>query len=220
MGRSSEAWADQGSIGAGRQGVNSGAPGGAASVAPKRPRGLLSVAAVKARCEVDGATHCWLWQGARCSNGMPQIWSLDYARAEKRAQAGPVAVWQMAHDRALPVGKMVFRGCGRKLCLNPVHLRLAGSRAELMGHVARAGHLKGRGVEQHRAALVKAREAAGIVSTPAALVRQIVAAPRTVTNVALAARLGVSIWTVSNIRLGKTRAGAAATPGAHDAAGG
>lgn len=211
MDRSSEAWADQDRMGAAAPGVNQGAPRAA-----KPRRGIATLQALRERCTQDARTHCWLWQGACSGGGMPHIWSFDYARMDKRALPGPVVAWQLAHDRAVPAGKMVFRGCGRKLCLNPVHLRLAGSRSELMAHVARAGWLKGRGLEQHRAALVKARAAAGIVPTGADVVRQIREAPREVTNLALAARLGISHWTVSNIRRGRTRG---AVAGGCDAAG-
>jgi len=54
-------------------------------------RGLLTVEAVKARCTVDPATHCWLWQGATAADGVPRLHTLDYARVEKRSRSGRCA---------------------------------------------------------------------------------------------------------------------------------
>lgn len=172
-----------------------------------RPRrGIATLADVRARCTVDAATHCWIWQGACNSKGKPYIWSLDYARMDKRVMAAQVAVWQIAHGEPVPQGRLVFRGCGNARCVNPVHLRVARSQAEMWQHIVRAGHLRGRGVEAHRAALVKARRAAGIVPIREQVVRAILAEPVHRSNIEVAAQYGVSHSTVARLRRGETRA--------------
>lgn len=172
-------------------------------------RGITTVQALKARCIVDPASHCWVWQGALSTDGTPRIHTLDYARQEKRTMSGPLAAWHIAHGEAPPIWALVFRGCQNRRCLNPAHLRLARDKAEIGQHIRRAGTRVGTSLESRRENARKGRLAQGIVTTPDHVVRQIRSAPKEVTNVALAARLGMNHQSVSRIRRHETHRGAA-----------
>ena len=168
-------------------------------------RGMLTVEQLKARCIVDHATHCWNWQGAM-SRGQPRIWTLDYARVEKRGMSGPLAAWHIAHQEPPRPGWLVYRGCQNTQCLNPAHLRQAPDKAAIGQHIRLAGTRRGTAVESRRENIAKAHAKNGITPTPDAIVLAIRAAGEAPTNYELAARFGVRHSVVSRIRLGKTRA--------------
>lgn len=155
---------------------------------------------LRARCRIDEATRCWIWLGAvSCDCGLPRIHGIDYARKTKRVMSGPTAAWNIAHEAAPPPGHKVYRTCGNKLCLNPVHLRLARTQADLMRLVAQSNRLKGTHVEQRRAAARKGHAAQGIRTTPPDVVAQILRADGN--NCQVARRLGVHHSVVSRVRL-------------------
>lgn len=167
-----------------------------------RPHGLITtVAELRERCDVDPVTHCWHWRGAT-SNGSPRIWAFDHRLGDKRTMTGALAVWNIAFGRAPRT--MAFRGCVSRTCLNPAHLREAGTKAEIGQHIRRTGALKGLHLEVRRANVARAHEACGIVPTPAAIVLAIRAAPAKVTAVALAAQYGMAHQTVGRIRRGES----------------
>jgi hypothetical protein len=173
----------------------------------RKARGMGSVQALKSRCIIDPVTHCWQWQGA-FSAGEPRLWAFDHALGDKRVMTGPAAAWNIAHDAPVPRGKMVFRGCMNRVCLNPAHLRLARSLAEVGEHQRRAGTRKGRPrTPAQAAANQRMRDARGLPQTPPEIVRAIRAAPAGITNVALAAQHGVAHQTVSRIRRGESHRG-------------
>lgn len=177
---------------------------GRVQIAPDLKRGITTVEALKARCVVDPATHCWVWQGALSTDGTPRLHTLDYARLEKRTMSGPLAAWHIAHGEAPPAWAIVFRGCLHRRCLNPAHLRLARDKADIGEHIRRTGKRKGTHLEARRASVRKAQAAAGVVLTPTPIVVAIKTAPKEVTNVALAERFGMNHQTVSRIRRGET----------------
>ena len=166
-------------------------------------RGVLTIADVRARCKVD-LGGCWHWLGAKAVDGTPRIWTLDYARCEKRAMSGPKAIWNIAHGCAPTPGFLAFRRCMTTDCVNPVHIALARSKAEMGAHAARFGKRKGTNLEQRRASIEKAWAANGTILTPPELVRMIRAAPKEVKNTELAERLHMKHNTISKIRLGKS----------------
>ena len=166
------------------------------------PRGVLTVEALKARCKVDPATHCWEWLGASTRN-QPRIWTLDYARGEKRVMSGPLASWHIAHGSAPRAGCIVFRGCCNPVCLNPAHLREARTMADVGEHIRRNGARKGTSLVARRANILAAHAKTGTVFTPLAVVQAILAAPRSVTGCELARTHGVSESVVSRYRTGK-----------------
>lgn len=171
-------------------------------------RGVSTIADLRARSRVDPVTHCWHWLGAVANGGEPRIHTLDYARVEKRIMSGPLAAWNIAHGEAPPPwARFVFRACGTRDCVNPVHLRLARDRAEIGEHQRRAGSRKGTSIEARRANIALALAARGITPTAPDVVRAIRAEGADTTTSALAERLGLSVQTVSRIRRGDTRAG-------------
>jgi hypothetical protein len=163
---------------------------------------ICTITDLKARCIVDQATHCWNWQGAMVSPGMPGIYAFDHATGDKHTMTGTKAAWNIAHGRAPLKGWLVARCCGGRLCLNPAHLREFRNRAELGQHIRRSGRLIGNSTEQRRASIRLAYAAQGMVETPAAIVLAIRAAPAGVTSTALAAVHGLGLSTICRIRRG------------------
>lgn len=167
-------------------------------------RGITTVEALKARCTVDPATHCWLWQGS-ISGGQPKFHTFCHERECKRTMTGPRGAWNIAHGEAPPSWAMVFRACQRQLCVNPAHLRLARDHADIGLHIRLAGTRVGTATEAQRENARKGREKRGIRDTPDAIVRAIREAPASVTGMQLAATHQLSNQTVSKIRRGLTR---------------
>lgn len=157
---------------------------------------------IRAKCVVDAATRCWLWRGAGWKQGRMRIYAKDHRGATKRTMNGPLAVWNIAQCESPPLGYLPYRWCGNAMCANPVHLRLARGRADLMHCIARQGRLKGTHLEQRRAAAARGRIAQGMRDTPEHVVREILAAEGS--NFAVAKRLGVHHSVVSRARLRQT----------------
>lgn len=174
-----------------------------ARLKPSISRGVTTVDDLRERSIVDGATHCWLWQGG-CSNGKAAMWTFDHDRGEKRVMPGPRAVWNIAHGAAPLRGCMVFARCGNPMCVNPAHMREARSRAEYGAFVRRAGWLCGKALAQKADALVKARAARGIVDTPKDIVQRILEIPLDVPGTEVARRLGVKVGRVYDVRSMRT----------------
>lgn len=169
----------------------------------KSPRGVFTLAALRARCVVNPATHCWLWQGAKSLQGHPRIHAIDYDRMTKRTQSGPRAAWQIAHDKAVPAGMEVYRACGYGTCLNPVHLRLSIGKATMFAHYVAGKFLRGRrSYDKTIESARKGWEAQSQNITPDDTVRAIRTALPTVTGVELSKRFAISQQTVSSIRRG------------------
>lgn len=168
-----------------------------------RKVGMTTVADVRARCNVDPVTNCWIWHGGmRKRDGVqqPAMHAFDHERGEKRTMTGPRAVWNIAHGAAPLPGYVVFRACCNRLCLNPVHLREAKTLADVGRHRRLSGVLKGNNTEARRANLRKAQAAAGVVVTPQHIVDAIQQAPKTITGQALARQFELSVSSVSRIR--------------------
>lgn len=158
---------------------------------------VATIDQLRERCVIDAVTRCWNWTGAT-SNRSPRLHSWDYAKGAKRSMPGTRAVWGIAHGEEPP--RYVFRGCHNALCLNPVHLRRASTKAEIGQHIARAGALKGTCLEARRANQRLAMAASGLTPVPEAVARAIRLAPASITGKELALVHGVSAQTVSVIR--------------------
>jgi len=168
-------------------------------------RGIRSIDDLRARCDVDPVTRCWIWRGCADETGYPRIHAYDPARGEKRSMAGARAAWCIAHGEAPLPGYYVFRSCGQSLCLNPVHLRQVRDRKEQGRLIAARGSAKGlRPYEKTIEAARRGWAVQGLVVTPDEIVRAIRAAPREVTGRALAQAHGLSESRVSAIRTGKS----------------
>lgn len=177
-----------------------------------RPRktGLATVADVRARCIVDPVTGCWNWQGGTSLHGDPRLWAFCHRKGDKRCMTGPLAMWNIAHGASPTPGYLVFRRCVNMLCLNPVHLGTAKTKADIGLHIQRAGTRKGTCLEQRRANLAKAQAVTGHTATAPEKVARIRSADKSETCLALAAELGISKSAVSRIRRGDRIAGASA----------
>jgi hypothetical protein len=171
------------------------------------PRGhITTIAELRERCVVDPVTRCWHWQGAQ-SRGQPRIYALDLSIMDKRVMPGTRAAWQIAHGEPIAPGRMIYRVCGCRDCVNPVHLREARSLAEVGANIRGSGRLKGKFTEAKRASLEKAWASAGFKKQPEEVVRAIRQAPAEVTGYALSKLHGVSESVVSRIRRGETYRG-------------
>lgn len=172
-------------------------------------RGLLTVEAVRARCIIDPAMHCWIWQGAKgAKDGNPRIHTFDHERGEKRTMGGAKAMWNIAHQEAPPSwAPLVYRCCGKSLCLNPAHLKTAKDLAEIGLHIRRSGQRVGTATDARRANQLLAMAASGITPTSPDVVRAIRAADKSVTGEMLAAQFSMSRTAVSRIRRGESHKG-------------
>jgi hypothetical protein len=144
---------------------------------------------------------CWLWQGAKATDGTPRIWTLDYERIEKRCMSGPKAVWNIAHGRGTG-DKLTYRTCVNCDCVNPTHHALAADKAEIGAHIAKVGVRKGTALAQRRANIRIAHAANGIQPTPTEIV--LAAREWTGTNMEFARLHGMCHTTVSRIRRGES----------------
>jgi uncharacterized protein with LGFP repeats len=165
---------------------------------------------LRARCNVDPSTRCWVWTGAKSGKNQPRIHAFDHERGEKRTMSGSLAAWNIAFGRAPLPGWLVYRACGNTLCLCPAHLREMPSLAAIEEHQRRAGYRVGTNTAQRMASLAKAREAQGITTTPRDVVLAIRSAGADVTGRALARQFGMLESTVSKIRRGETHRDVAA----------
>lgn len=177
-------------------------------------RGIAKVADLKARSRIDPLdrdpyTPCWHWLGGKTTDGTPRIHCFDHDRGEKRTMTGPRAVWNIAKGTG-PGRQLVYRCCFQMDCVQPEHLRLAASRAEIGAAMRAVGNRKGTHVEARRRNILRAIEAHGVKPTPEEIVLACRAAPRAVSNVELARVHGIAHTTVSRIRRGETRRGVAA----------
>lgn len=163
-------------------------------------RGLLTVASIRARCEVDAVTGCWHWQGAKSCDGVPRIWTFDHERGEKRCMCGPKAVWNIAHGRAPLPGYLVYRECVTTDCLKPSHLRASPSLAAIGANVAASGKRKGTSLEQRLANVRLAWAAAGNPKTPEHVIAAILAADPKRTHLDVGRELGIAQQTVGKYR--------------------
>ena len=108
---------------------------------------ITSIADLRERCDIDPVTRCWNWLGGY--NGynnrslIPRLWVYDYDRHDKASVSGPRAAWMLAHEAAPLPGYVVYRACGNRRCLNPVHLR-DGRKSDVGANARLSGRLKAR----------------------------------------------------------------------------
>lgn len=166
-------------------------------------KGCYTIDDLKANSTRDPSTHCWHWNGAKCGNGTPRMYTLDLRTMEKKMVSGPKAAWMIAFGR-VPYGTP-YRGCLCTDCVNPAHLKEArGGQREIGAYIAARGTRKGRHVVACRESAALGWAAQGIEVTPAEKVFAIRAAPASVTARALAAQLGMKMSTVCRIRRGES----------------
>lgn len=177
-------------------------------------RGVASTSDLRARSRIDPLDRnpydpCWHWLGALSTDGVPRIWTVDLDSGDKTALSGPKAVHYIATGKPLQ-GRLAFRKCGSRDCVNPGHHSTAACRAEIGAFVAAAGWRKGTHVEKRRANVRKAWAAQNTKVTPPEIVLAIRQAPEIVSCRELAALFGLNPKLASAIRRGKTRQGVVA----------
>lgn len=69
---------------------------------------------------VDKTSGCWLWTGAKSTNG--GYGYFIYGRGGQKLRAHRVA-WEMTHG-PIPEGWVVMHLCDNPLCVNPDHLEV------------------------------------------------------------------------------------------------
>jgi hypothetical protein len=74
---------------------------------------------------IEGPDGCVLWTGGSSDQGYPV--TFDHGRVYVHR-----LVWERAHGRRIPRGKVVVRTCGRLACVAVEHLRLASRRTMLL----------------------------------------------------------------------------------------
>lgn len=180
---------------------------------------------VRARCEVEEITGCWVWTGARSSD-IPRIYAPDLYATEQRlnaalaiafqsprprakiiaalvqamdpvmeAQTGRRATWQMAHGKGVKDGLIVYNTCRNEQCVNPSHAR-CGTGAEWGRFTTKTGKHKG----QLARILANRRIALARTTVKPEHVQEILLSPET--GLAIGARLGYSRTIVSKYRAG------------------
>ncbi len=80
---------------------------------------------IKERVQIDPETGCWLWQGAKFTNGYGTI---KVAQKQRRVHR---VMWESVNG-AIPDGLFVCHHCDVKHCCNPAHLFLGTNSDNLM----------------------------------------------------------------------------------------
>lgn len=110
--------------------------------------GVYRLSDIRDRCRIDRETGCWLWSMAVSTGGRPHssltprvLLPKGVLSADHRTVSVPRASWLMS-GRTLEPGHLVWRTCGRELCVNPDHL-MAGTKAEEGAWTRESGRLRG-----------------------------------------------------------------------------
>lgn len=67
--------------------------------------------------KVARGEHCWLWTGARDTNGYGQI-TVNASRTMRAHRA----MWMLHHGKTIPEGMTLDHRCATRRCVNPKHL--------------------------------------------------------------------------------------------------
>jgi len=164
--------------------------------------GLRDIESLRERSKFDPRTLCWHWLGAKSDMGQPRLYAFCHAQGKKRTMACCTAVWNIAHGES-PRG-IPFHTCKSMDCVNPVHVRVADSFADVMQYRSKAGYFKGTAVDQRIQNIKKAHLARGVEPMEDSIVLAIRNEWKNRTGREISIELGVSEQTVSKIRMGKS----------------
>lgn len=107
--------------------------------------GIKSLEDLRQRCRVDEQTKCWVWAGGTSVTKGYEVayanYSPDGESATRKQMPAARAAW-IASGRKAEKGRIVYRCCETKLCINPAHHK-CGSRKEAGDFLAQTNRLKG-----------------------------------------------------------------------------
>lgn len=166
--------------------------------------GIYCLEDLRQRCVIDRDSGCWRWGLSmnRAGNGavVPRVSIPAGVLRESRvaSMAGGKAAWLLSGKR-LRNGRVVWRTCGCRECVNPEHLR-TGTKADEGAWIAKSGALKGT-AKRRIASLGNVAKAQAV---PAAQVLAIAAEMAAgVLQSDISRRHGISLATISKISQGK-----------------
>ena len=109
--------------------------------------GIYCLEDIRQRCVIDKDSGCWRWGLSMNTAGngaiVPRVSIPAGVLCDGRvaSMAGGKAAWLLS-GRRLPDGRVVWRTCGCKECINPAHL-MSGTKAQEGAWIAKTGALKG-----------------------------------------------------------------------------
>ena len=89
-----------------------------------------------------GPDACWLWQGARSTNGYGQFCIGQYPGGGNIMRHAHRVAYALVHGPIGP-GKSILHKCDNQLCVNPAHLRPGTHRENMRDMVAKGRSSRG-----------------------------------------------------------------------------
>ncbi len=162
--------------------------------------GIVTLADLRSRCDIDADTGCWRWRGA----AQLRAGYMGSTRREPRIRIHgtnlttsiPRVAWMLAGKMAPGGIWTAWRVCDCDLCCNPEHLS-AGSKADWGRWIAATGRWAGKPDRQARARRA-GRSRSAVTRELAQWIQD-----SSQTGVELAAVLGISAATISRVRRGQ-----------------
>lgn len=91
-------------------------------------RGIENPEDLRANCDVDPITGCWLWKGPRTKDGTAHVWAFHRQKGVTTSISGGRAAWYL-EGLDVPPGHIVYRPeCKSKLCVLRTHWECATKR--------------------------------------------------------------------------------------------
>ncbi len=98
---------------------------------------ITDLAGIKARCEVNEDTECWIWRFSVAGGA-----KVPHAHIRGRNLSMVRIAFEFWRGKPVQKNRIVWRTCCQKLCLNPEHMR-QGTRAQHGQWVREQGTMKG-----------------------------------------------------------------------------
>lgn len=98
---------------------------------------IVDLAGVKARCDFNEETDCWIWQFSVAGGA-----KVPHAHVRGRNLSMVRVTFEFHTGKPVQKNRIVWRTCCQKLCLNPEHMR-QGTRAQHGQWVREQGTMKG-----------------------------------------------------------------------------
>lgn len=146
---------------------------------------------LKARCEIEEHTDCWLWQHCITRSGTPQTWD------GKRVVPARRYAYELATGKAVPRHLWCISPCDDQRCINPAHTKVT-NRSGVVRNARRQGKEWMHSGTKAKIALA-ARSRSRLDWEKVRTIRR-----SDKSAVALAAEFGVSDSAVRGVRQGRT----------------